>query len=108
MSKEAAALAAAIDELITARIREMIGGTETEQQLVQKYGEVISRGEAAKLLGVNANTITAMCRDGRLRGTPLGVIVRSISAYLDDGRPSAQRVKKREAAAKAGFQLIEK
>jgi len=86
----------AIRAIVDQAIEERLGGSPSAGAMVAEYGEMVGRGKAAELLNVSAGTITAMCKDGRLNGTPLGVCVRSIAKYLDDGRPTAQSVKRRK------------
>lgn len=96
-------LESAIRKIVKQVLAEELSGTETEQKMIEEYGEMISRGDAAKLLDVVPGTITAMCKDGRLSGTPMGVSVRSIAKYLDAGRPSAQRIKRMRPMANQSF-----
>lgn len=86
----------AIRSIVEQAIEERLGGSPSAGAMVAKYGEMVGRGKAAEMLNVSAATITAMCKDGRLSGTPLGVSVRSIAKYLDDGRPTAQSMKHRK------------
>lgn len=94
----------AIRAIVEQAIEERLGGSPSAGSMVAKYGEMVGRGKAAEMLNVSAATITAMCKDGRLSGTPLGVSVRSIAKYLDDGRPTAQAVKRRARAKEYAFQ----
>lgn len=105
MTEAAKKLALAIDEYMEQVFSERMNGSITEQRMVAEYGEMIGRGEAAKLLGVSPGTVTAMCRDTRLSGTPLGVSVRSIARYIDEGRPSSQKVKRMRAQKNGGMKF---
>lgn len=84
-------------KIITAIVRQENGMGSCVAALVEKYGEVVSYGEAAQILNVVTQTLTNMVKDGRLVRVEGGITVRSIGQYLDKGRPSAQRVKHMEA-----------
>ena len=71
-------------------VREEVGTCELEHEMVTRYGECVSRDKAAEILGVTPKTISEMQRDGRLGA---GVSVRLIARYLNDGKPSARKVK---------------
>lgn len=82
-------------EMMEEQIREMYGASPSEQSMVAQYGETMSRTQAAELLGITPQTITAMRQDGRLSGgSRQGVSTRSVARYLDGDKPSAQRMKR--------------
>lgn len=90
-----------------------MGISPTEQALVEEHGEVVDYSQAMAMLGKSAPTISAMCKDGRLQGGGGVVYTRSIAKYMDDGRPSAQKVKaargeqaRLKAASGATFERI--
>lgn len=71
-------------------VREEVGTCELEHEMVNQYGECVSRDKAAQILGVTPKTISEMQRDGRLGA---GVSVRLIARYMNDGKPSAKKIK---------------
>ena len=52
--------------------------------LLERYGEVCTQRDAAKILGVVPRTIYRMMEEGRLRRIARGVDVRSINEYLEN------------------------
>lgn len=62
----------------------MISASEREELMVKAYGEVCKKADAARILGRNIATITAMLNDGRLYPACEGsrVDVRSIARYI--------------------------
>ena len=82
-------------EIMQEQIRELYGASPSEQLMVQQYGETMSRTQAAELLGITPQTVTAMRQDGRLSGgSRQGVSTRAVARYLDGDKPSAQRIKR--------------
>lgn len=59
-------------------------GTRMDDML-DRYGEVVKKTQAARILGCSAAKITAMLRDGRLETACGGTMVdvRSIAAYIE-------------------------
>lgn len=82
------ALVNALVGYIDLAIEERIGGSPSARELIAEHGEMIGRQQAAEMLNVTPKTISCMVKDGRLRGTPTGISVRSIARYIDEGRPS--------------------
>ena len=83
-------------EMVDEAVAEQIGNSPSAPAMVREYGEVIEAERAAEILRVSRGTISNMTRDGRLQGVAGAVSVRSMARYLDEGKPSAQRVKRRE------------
>jgi len=81
-------------KIITEIVRQENGMGSSVAAMVERYGEVVSCKKAAEILNVTAQTISNMAEDGRVVRVEGGVTVRSIGQHLDNGRPSAQRVKK--------------
>ena len=52
--------------------------------MLERYGEVCTQKDAAKMLSINPRTIQTMLTDGRLRRIGHRVDVRSICAYLEN------------------------
>lgn len=66
-------------------------------EMVVRYGEMMNKTEAARLLGVTRATVYAMLADGRIKGTSNGknVLTRSVVEYLcgPNGRKTRKKVK---------------
>lgn len=77
-------------EIMREQMRIEYGASPSEAVMVAEYGETVTRTQAADILGVTPQTISAMQADGRLSG---GVSMRSIARFMDDGKPSAKKVK---------------
>lgn len=83
-------LTSAINGYIEVMLDIHMGYHPSAREMIAKHGLSVDRQEAASLLNVSPKTITAMVRDGRLRGTSTGVLTESIAKYIDEGRPTAQ------------------
>lgn len=55
------------------------------EEMVEKYGEAITKALAGKLLNVSSTTVWRLIRDGRIKTCMNGqrVDTRSLAAYLD-------------------------
>lgn len=87
-------LVEALLNYIDAAVEARLSGSPSARDMVEKYGEIISRTAAAELLHVTPKTITQMVNDKRLNGSAGGISVRSIARYIDEGKPSAVSFKR--------------
>ena len=60
----------------------MMPNDERLKDMLERYGEVCMKNEAARILSVSVHTIYVMIHDGRLRAIGKYIDVRSIYEYI--------------------------
>lgn len=75
-----------------------------EKEMVAKYGEVVNRTNAGKILGMNASTINKLLDDGILMWACAGtrVDVRSIARFIDTPPAATKEYRRQLNAVKKG------
>ena len=58
--------------------------TERMNDMLERYGEIVTQKEAGRILNVVPRTIARMMDEGRLRRVGRGVDVRSICEYIEN------------------------
>ena len=72
--------------------------------MLERYGEVCSQKQAARLLNVVPRTISRMMDEGRLRRVARGVDVRSICEYIENPKKANFTARATATARKSTLQ----
>ena len=73
--------------------------------MLERYGEIITQTGAAKILGCSARTISRMLHDGQLRTVGNKVDVRSICEYIESNMRDDRSTKRPIKPGKCRFRI---